>query len=96
MERVPSNILLGAFCGLVALYFIRSMTACEYVFRKLKNHSYAKLALGGIILSTLIFLFPSLYGEGYKDINILLDFIAQPLYQIQTGGVLLRSDDALG
>ena len=31
------------------------------------------LALGGIILSTLIFLFPSLYGEGYKDINILLD-----------------------
>ena len=73
VERVPSNILLGVFCGLVALYFIRSMTFCENIFGKLKNHTYAKLALGGIILSTLIFLFPSLYGEGYKDINILLD-----------------------
>lgn len=72
VERVPSNILLGIFCGLVALYFIRSMTACENIFGKLKNHRYAKLALGGIILSTLIFLFPSLYGEGYNDINILL------------------------
>ena len=28
--------------------------------------------LGGIILSSLIFLFPSLYGEGYNSINILL------------------------
>ena len=73
VERVPSNILLGVFCGLVALYFIRSMTFCENIFGKLKDHRYAKLALGGIILSTLIFLFPSLYGEGYKDINILLD-----------------------
>ena len=72
VERVPSNIFLGIFCGLVALYFIRSMTFCENIFGKLKKHSYAKLALGGIILSTLIFLFPSLYGEGYKDINILL------------------------
>ena len=72
VDRVPSNVLLGVFCGLVSLYFIRMMTACEGVFGKLKNHRYGKLALGGIILSTLIFLFPSLYGEGYKDINILL------------------------
>lgn len=71
VERVPSNILLGLFCGMVSLYFIRMMTACENMFGKMQNR-YAKLASGGIILSTLIFLFPSLYGEGYSAINILL------------------------
>lgn len=70
--RVPSNILLGIFCGLVSLYFIRMMTACEGVFSKMKNR-YSKLLLGGALLSTLIFLFPSLYGEGYSSINIMLD-----------------------
>lgn len=71
VERVPSNILLGIFCGLVSLYFIRMMTACEGIFGKMRNR-YAKLALGGAMLSTLIFIFPSLYGEGYSAINILL------------------------
>lgn len=71
VNRVPSNILLGIFCGMVSLYFIRTMTACENVFGRMQNR-YAKLACGGIMLSTLIFLFPSLYGEGYSAINILL------------------------
>ena len=71
VERVPSDIFLGIFCGLVSLYFIRTMTFCEDIFGKLRNRYY-KLALGGIVLSVLIFLFPSLYGEGYKSINILL------------------------
>ena len=73
VDRVPATILLGIFCGLVSLYFIRLMTACENVFRKLGEHHYLKLALGGIVLSSLIFLFPSLYGEGYSSINILLN-----------------------
>ncbi len=73
LERVPANILLGVFCGLVSLYFIRSMAMCEGIFAKMKNNVYAKLLLGGFMLSTLIFLFPSLYGEGYSAINILLN-----------------------
>lgn len=73
VERVPASILLGIFCGLVSLYFIRMMTACENVFAKLKDKPYAKLILGGTVLSLLIFLFPSLYGEGYNSINILLN-----------------------
>ena len=71
VSGVPSNISLGVFCGLVSLYFIRMMTACENIFSKIKNR-YGRLALGGITLSTLIFLFPSLYGEGYRSIDILL------------------------
>lgn len=71
VSGVPSNISLGVFCGLVSLYFIRMMTACENIFSKIKNR-YGRLALGGITLSTLIFIFPSLYGEGYRSIDILL------------------------
>lgn len=72
IERVPANIFLGIACGLISFYFIRMMTFCENGFAKLKNRRYAKLLIGGLMLSTLIFLFPSLYGEGYNSINILL------------------------
>lgn len=73
VEQVPANLLLGIFCGMVSLYFIRSMSACEGIYARLSNHRYAKLFLGGLALSTLIFLFPSLYGEGYSAINALLN-----------------------
>lgn len=73
LERIPVNILLGLFCGLISLYFIRTMNACENVFARLKSHPYARLALGGAVLSVLIMVFPSLYGEGYASINILLN-----------------------
>lgn len=72
VDRIPANILLGVFGGLVSLYFIRTMTACEGVFGRLKDHPMAKLLLGAVVLSPLIFFFPSLYGEGYSSINILL------------------------
>ena len=73
VERVPACILLGITCGLVSLYFIRTMNACEDLFARFKNRPYVKLLIGGAILSTLIFLFPSLYGEGYHSINLLLN-----------------------
>lgn len=72
LDRTPACILLGIFCGLVSLYFMRTMSACEGFFAKLSQYPYIKLMFGGIILSSLIFLFPSLYGEGYSSLNILL------------------------
>ena len=70
--RIPSNILLGIGCGLVSLYFTRTTNALEGIFRRLHN-PYSRLALGGVVLSVLIFLFPSLYGEGYDLIDLLLN-----------------------
>ena len=73
VERIPACIGLGIACGLVSLYFIRMMGACEDVFSKFKDKPYVKLAIGGTTLSLLIFLFPALYGEGYSSINLLLN-----------------------
>ena len=72
VERVPANILLGIACGLVSLYFIRAMTLCEDMFARFNDKPYVKLLIGGSMLSLLIFFFPSLFGEGYHDINLLL------------------------
>lgn len=72
MERVPYVILLGIICGLVSLYVTRTVMSVEGVFGKL-NNPYKKLALGGIMLSVLIFIFPPLYGEGYETIELLLN-----------------------
>lgn len=72
VSRMPAYLLLGVVCGLVSLYFTRAMNATEGVFRRLQG-PYARLALGGVMLSTLIYLLPSLYGEGYDLIKLLLN-----------------------
>ena len=73
VERIPACVLLGISCGLVSLYFIRTMGFCEGIFARFKDKPYVKLAIGGSVLSLLIFLFPALYGEGYSSIDLLLN-----------------------
>jgi len=73
IQRAPACMLLGIMCGLVSLYFIRMMTVCEDLFARFKDKPYVKLLIGGAILSSLIFFFPALYGEGYHSINLLLN-----------------------
>ena len=73
IERVPASVLFGIFCGLLSLYFMRMMTTCENFFARIAHHPYLRLVVGGTLLSSLIFLFPSLYGEGFGSINTLLN-----------------------
>lgn len=72
VDRIPAYIALGIVCGLVALYFTRTMSFLENVFRKLQGR-YRRFLLGAVMLSLLIYLFPSLYGEGYDLITLLLN-----------------------
>ncbi len=72
MRKIPYVVLLGVFCGFVSLYFTRAMFMMETMFSKLKYRA-VKIAIGGMILATLIFFLPPLYGEGYGAINNLLD-----------------------
>lgn len=71
-SRIPFAILLGVFTGLVSLYFTRVMNMMENYFGSISNR-WLKLAIGGALLSCLIFIFPPLYGEGYGSIVSLLD-----------------------
>lgn len=73
VERIPTAVILGIFCGFISLYFTRVMNSFEQVFGRFKN-LYVKVALGGSVLAVLIFFFPSLYGEGYNTIRELLQY----------------------
>ena len=70
-SRIPYVILLGVFCGLVSVYFIKVIGAVEGAFGRIGSRR-VRFVLGGLMLSLLIFLFPPLYGEGYGTINHLL------------------------
>lgn len=72
MSKIPFAIVLGLVCGLVSLYFTRAMNMMENFFGRFRN-PWIRTAIGCLILSTLVFLLPPLYGEGYGSINSLLN-----------------------
>ncbi|MGI6073529.1 MAG: chloride channel protein [Fermentimonas sp.] len=70
LDRIPFVIILGVICGLISLYVIRVMSKLEDFFNRVPH--WQRFVIGGLILSSLIFLFPPLLGEGYGTINTLL------------------------
>ena len=70
LHRIPFVIMLGIICGFLSLYVTRTMSWSEDLYSRLKP--WGRFALGGVTLSTLIFLFPPLFGEGYNSIETLL------------------------
>ena len=65
---LPYYIALGIFAGFVSIYYYKIYVYFSDLFDKITNR-YSKLLFGGIALGAIIFLFPSLYGEGYEAIN---------------------------
>lgn len=70
--NVPFYVLLGFFCGLCSLYFLRTTLWLEDKLGNVKN-PYVKWAFCAGGLGLLIFLFPPLYGEGYDALGPLLN-----------------------
>ena len=73
VERIPWYLILGVVCGLVSLYFTRGMNGLEQWFKHSITNMWAKLLIGGLTLSMLIYIFPPLYGEGYDVIRQLIN-----------------------
>jgi len=67
-SNLPYYILLGIMCGLISFYFTRTGMYVESRFKRI-NNTYIKLIIGGISLGLMVFIFPSLWGEGYESIN---------------------------
>lgn len=72
IDIIPGCILLGVVCGLVSLYFTRTMNWFERVFAWLQT-PWRKFLLGAGLLGVLIYFFPALYGEGYDVISGLIN-----------------------
>jgi CIC family chloride channel protein len=71
IENIGYYIILGVFCGFVSVYFTRATLIIEKKFKEI-NSNLVRLLVGGSLLTLLIFLFPSVWGEGYNYINIIL------------------------
>ena len=70
-HNTPYYIVLGILAGLVSVYHARNFRKVEHFFGKLKIGVYKKALFGASILALLIFIFPSLFGEGYESIKTL-------------------------
>ncbi len=68
LDQVWYFLIFGVFMGMVAFYFTRVYNFITDSFDKIEN-SYHRFLIGGILLGVLVFLVPSLYGEGYDEIN---------------------------
>lgn len=65
-------LLLAVIIGGFSIYFAKISTWAKSLFARITN-PYQKVAIGGVSLGVLIFVFPALYGEGYLAIQQLLD-----------------------
>ncbi|MCD4735323.1 MAG: chloride channel protein [Bacteroidales bacterium] len=71
LSDLPYYLAFGLIAGLISVYFTRIYMLIGRVFDRLKIW-YVRLIVGAIVLGILVFLFPSLYGEGYEAINSCL------------------------
>jgi len=72
LNYIPFYILLGLLAGLISFYFTKTTLSIESSLKKVKN-TFLKILLGGVVLAGLIFIFPSLYGEGNQTLQSLLN-----------------------
>ena len=70
-HNTPYYILLGILAGFVSVLHARNFRKVEHFFSRFRNNTYKKAFFGATLLAVLIFLFPTLFGEGYESIKTL-------------------------
>lgn len=71
LSQLPFYVVLGVFCALVSIYFLRTTDRVEQLFARFRK-PWLRVLAGGLVLGVLIYLFPPLYGEGYGMLTQLL------------------------
>ena len=71
LNRLPYVVLLGLCCGGLSLYFTHCSSWLERKLGGISTWS-VRCVIASLILSSLIFLLPPLYGEGYDIISMLM------------------------
>jgi CIC family chloride channel protein len=70
-HNIHFYVILGLLSGLVSIYYARTFRKLENIFNNSKLGPYRKALFGASILAVLIFLFPTLFGEGYLSIKTI-------------------------
>jgi CIC family chloride channel protein len=71
LNAIPFYVILGILCGVISFYNIKATFYIEKLFERFKKYRH-KILYGGLLLCALVFILPSLYGEGYLSVKNLL------------------------
>jgi CIC family chloride channel protein len=71
VKAVLFYVILASFIGVFSIFVTKLTYFIKGAFKKIKN-VYTRVLIGGLILGLLIFIFPTLYGEGYVTVSRLL------------------------
>lgn len=66
-------VILGVLAGFLSVYHAHLFRKVEHSMGSYSNNLYKRALLGAGLLGVLIFLFPTLFGEGYESIKLLAD-----------------------
>lgn len=69
---MPWVLLLGLFCGLYSVYYSLIMSRLRRFFESIDRPLTRNIISGGL-LAIFVFLFPTLYGEGYDSLSRLIN-----------------------
>uniref|UniRef100_UPI00404B397C chloride channel protein n=1 Tax=Flavobacterium sp. TaxID=239 RepID=UPI00404B397C len=70
-HNIHFYVILGLLSGLLSIYYARTFRKLETFFDNNRLGTYRKALFGASILAVLIFLFPTLFGEGYLSIKTI-------------------------
>ena len=79
LSQLPYYMVLGVFCAVVSVYFLRVTDRVEGWFSRRRN-PWLRWVIGGLILGLMVVLFPPLYGEGYASLSTLLHGSSDTLF----------------
>lgn len=90
---LPYVVALGLFCGVYSLYYSYVMKKIGILLGFIGNPWLRNLA-GGSLLAVLVFVFPSLYGEGYGVVGKVINgnfsgLVSDSLFAADGGGGML-------
>lgn len=71
INQIPFYMALGILVALLSLYFTRVNNWVRHRMEPIKN-IYLKALYGTLFIGLALFLFPSLYGEGYDSIRFIM------------------------
>ena len=72
LKNIMYYIALAFFTAMSSIHFTKIYSRVGRFFEKKIDSTYTRLLLGSLSLGVLLFLMPTLYGEGYDTINALL------------------------
>ncbi len=72
LSQMPFFLILGITSATTSIYFVKVYNKIMNFFEAFKN-PFKRLAFAGLFLGLTIYLFPTLYGEGYDIVNHILE-----------------------